>query len=70
MRQQERGDQLRLLALLAECMGAKGLKGYQPPAENFAELTEDTERQAWEGGSEERLADVLAFAQAAGGEAG
>jgi len=66
----ERGDQLRLLALLAECLGAKGLRGYQPPSENFADLQEEEAGRVRDGGSEDRQAQVLAFVQAAGGEAG
>jgi hypothetical protein len=69
IRQAERNDQLRLLALVGQGLGSKGLAGYQTPGENWAEHVAEAEDTEADTGPE-RLTRVLDFIAATGGEAG
>lgn len=69
-------DHLRLLALVATQLGAKGLEDYQPPAEIWEEqVTEAMDeagvpaRAAPPEPPEDRAAQVAAFVAATGGDA-
>jgi hypothetical protein len=69
-------DQLRLLALLARCMRAKGLDGYQPPSVRYQDHLDDLEDEAAvraadpvHGSKAARAEAVMAFVALAGGEA-
>lgn len=63
----DRQDLLRLAAVAAQGLGAKGLKNYRPPS---AELAAHLAAQAEEHAQALRRAQVLAVVLAAGGEAG
>lgn len=69
-------DHLRLLAVIAQGLGAKGLADYQPPEETWEEAVEDAMAEAGLAGpelpasAEERAEQVIAFVAAAGGDLG
>lgn len=76
LRHKETNDQLRLLALVARGLGAKGLESYTPPGDEWEEhLTGAMEAAGFgaqqdEGYGQDRAAQVMSFVQATGGEAG
>lgn len=66
MESEDRQDLLRLLALIAECLGAEGLDEYEPPSVQIAaDLVDPGESDDVPPG--DRRAEVLAFLAQTGG---
>jgi len=66
----ERDDELRMLAVVATQLGAKGLEDYEPPSEAMRTLRDAELPAAGDHRSSTRHLEILAAAEAVGGETG